>query len=178
MKTSNYVANFRQSNKSNDFIKSENEENEHERYIKMGSVLHKLFSMIRTTDDIDNVLKQFEFYGVLYDDDITADKMRSMLAKRLSDKQVADWFDSRWTVFNECSILEYDKNTNKVIERRPDRVITDGTRMKVIDFKFGKPCNEYINQVKQYMSLLKSMGYQNVEGYLWFVYSNKVNKVE
>ena len=104
--------------------------------------------------------------------------MRSMLAKRLSDKQVADWFDSRWTVFNECSILEYDKNTNKVIERRPDRVITDGTRMKVIDFKFGKPCNEYINQVKQYMSLLKSMGYQNVEGYLWFVYSNKVNKVE
>lgn len=34
MKTSNYVANFRQSNKSNDFIKSENEENEHERYIK------------------------------------------------------------------------------------------------------------------------------------------------
>lgn len=178
MKTSNYVANFRQSNKSNDFIKSENEENEHERYIKMGSVLHKLFSMIRTTDDINNVLKQFEFDGVLYDDDITADKMRSMLAKRLSDKQVADWFDSRWTVFNECSILEYDKNTNKVIERRPDRVITDGTRMKVIDFKFGKPCNEYINQVKQYMSLLKSMGYQNVEGYLWFVYSNKVNKVE
>lgn len=82
----------------------------------MGSVLHKLFSMIRTTDDIDNVLKQFEFDGVLYDDDITADKMRSMLAKRLSDKQVADWFDSRWTVFNECSILEYDKILTKLLK--------------------------------------------------------------
>lgn len=178
MGISNYVATFRQSNKSNDFIKSENEENEHERYIKAGNVLHKLFSMIRTTDDIDNVLKQFEFDGVLYDDDITADNMRKMLSQRLSEKQVAGWFDSHWTVFNECSILEYDKKTNKVIERRPDRVITDGTTIKVIDFKFGKPCDEYKNQVRQYMTLLKSMGYQNVEGYLWFVYSNKVDKVE
>lgn len=178
MGTSNYAANFRQSNKSNDFIKSENNENENERYIKIGNVLHKLFSMIRTTDDIDIVLKQFEFDGVLYDDEITADKMRIMLAERLSDKQVADWFNSRWTVFNECSILEYDKNTNKVIERRPDRVITDGNVIKVIDFKFGKPCEEYIYQVKQYMSLLESMGYENVEGYLWFVYSNKVDEVK
>lgn len=178
METSNYVAKFRQSNKSNDFIKSENSENERDKYIKIGSVLHKLFSMIRTTDDIDNILKQFEFDGILYDDEITADKMRDMLSKRLSDKQIADWFDSRWDVFNECSILEYDKNTNKVIERRPDRVITDGKTIKVIDFKFGKPCNEYKDQVKQYMSLLQSMGYHNVEGYLWFVYSNKVDKVE
>ncbi len=178
MGTSNYVAKFRQSNKSNDFIKSENNENERDRYIKIGSILHKLFSMIHTTDDIEKVLRQFEFDGVLYDDDITADKMRNMLSQRLADKQIADWFDSRWTVFNECSILEYDKKTNSVIERRPDRVITDGKEIKVIDFKFGKPCDEYKNQVRQYMSLLESMGYQNVEGYLWFVYSNKVDKVE
>lgn len=178
MGVSNYVAEFRQSNKSNDFIKSEDEEDERSQYIKIGNVLHKLFSMIRTTDDIDNVLKQFEFDGVLYDDNITAEKMRNMLSQRLADKQVSDWFDRRWTIFNECSILEYDKTLNKVVERRPDRVITDGKIIKVIDFKFGKPCNKYKNQVKQYMSLLKSMGYQNIEGYLWFVYSNKIDKVE
>lgn len=178
MGTSSYTASFRQSNKSNDFINTDDNENERNRYIKIGNVLHKLFSMIRTTDDIDNVLRQIEFDGVLYDDYITVDKMRNMLSQRLSDNLVADWFDPRWNVFNECSILEYDKNENKVIERRPDRVITDGKTIKVIDFKFGKPCDEYQKQVRQYMSLLKSMGYQNVEGYLWFVYSNKVDRIE
>lgn len=50
--------------------------------------------------------------------------------------------------------------------------------MKVIDFKFGKPCEEYKEQVRQYMKLLESMGNKNIEGYLWFVYSNKIEKVE
>lgn len=147
-------------------------------YIKTGNILHKLFSMIHSTEDVDNILKQFEFDGILYDDSITADKMRSLLSKRLSDKRIADWFDSRWNVFNECSILFFDKEKNKVIERRPDRVITDGNEMKVIDFKFGKPCEEYKEQVRQYMKLLESMGNKNIEGYLWFVYSNKIEKVE
>lgn len=177
MTKSNFIAKFRQSNRSNDFIKAEDNDNERDKYIKIGNILHKLFSMIRTTDDIDKVLKQFEFDGILYDDDITADEMRLMLSKRLADKQVSDWFNPRWTVFNECNILEYDKQLNKVVERRPDRVITDGKNIKVIDFKFGKPRNEYKDQILQYMKLLKSMGYEYVEGYLWFVYSNKVEKI-
>lgn len=169
---------FRQSNKSRDFIKNHDSDEENGMYIKTGNILHKLFSMIHSTEDVDNVLKQFEFDGILYDDNITADKMRSLLSKRLSDKRIADWFDSRWNVFNECSILFFDKEKNKVIERRPDRVITDGNEMKVIDFKFGKPCEEYKEQVRQYMKLLESMGHKNIEGYLWFVYSNKIEKVE
>lgn len=169
---------FRQSSKSRDFIKNHDSDEENGMYIKTGNILHKLFSMIHSTEDVDNVLKQFEFDGILYDDNITADKMRSLLSKRLSDKRIADWFDSRWNVFNECSILFFDKEKNKVIERRPDRVITDGNEMKVIDFKFGKPCEEYKEQVRQYMKLLESMGHKNIEGYLWFVYSNKIEKVE
>lgn len=169
---------FRQSNKSRDFITNNDSDKEKGMYIKTGNILHKLFSMIHSTEDVDNILKQFEFDGILYDDSITADKMRSLLSKRLSDKRIADWFDSRWNVFNECSILFFDKEKNKVIERRPDRVITDGNEMKVIDFKFGKPCEEYKEQVRQYMKLLESMGNKNIEGYLWFVYSNKIEKVE
>ena len=59
--------------------------------------------------------------------------------------------------------------------RRPDRVIIgpDG-RAVVIDFKFGREREEYMHQVQEYMDLLRKMGYQQVEGHIWYVYSNKI----
>ncbi len=144
----------------------------------MGNVLHNLFSQIRTLADIDGVLKELENRGVLYDDNITVEKLKSTITRSFSDERIAGWFDSHWRVFNECNILSYDEAAGKVIERRPDRVIMDDNEMIVIDFKFGKPREEYHNQVRQYMNLLKSMGYGNISGYLWFVYSRKKEKVE
>jgi len=176
-KTYKASAEFKQSNKSRDFIENNDAGDEQNTYIKMGNILHNLFSRIRTTADIDGIIRQLEFDGVLYNDDITAERMRETLIKRLADKRVADWFSPRWTLFNECSILFIDPDTGNVAERRPDRVITDGTEMKVIDFKFGRPRSEYYDQVRQYIALLRSMGYANVSGYLWFVYSNEIVEV-
>ena len=65
----------------------------------------------------------------------------------------------------------------EVIERRPDRVMTDGKEWVVVDFKFGNPKDEYHNQVREYMQLLADMGHTNIKGYLWFVYSNKIEEV-
>ncbi len=177
IKTSDVPVKFRQSNKSLDFIANNEDNKDDDNYIKTGNILHKLFSTIRTTDDIANALKQLEYEGILYDDHITAEKMSDLLNIRLSDKKISDWFDRRWNVFNECSILSYDNATGKVCERRPDRVITDGNETKVIDFKFGKPRDEYKQQVQQYIHLLESMGYNNVKGYLWYVYSNEIDEV-
>lgn len=169
---------FRQSNKSRDFIENNDEDDESSKYIKAGNILHKIFSMIHTTEDIDRALKQMEFDGVLYDNEITVEKMRDMLSRRLSDKRVAEWFSPRWQVFNECSILYIDPDTGKVMERRPDRVIYNDDEMIVIDFKFGKPQDKYHDQIKQYVDLLETMGYKNIKSYLWFVYSNKIEEVK
>lgn len=177
IKSSDVPVEFKQSNKSRDFIANDETDGADDSYIKIGNILHKLFSTIRTKDDIQAALRQLEFDGVLYDEYITTDRMADLLNKRLSDEKIADWFDGRWNVFNECSILTYDSATGKVMERRPDRVITDGHETKVIDFKFGKPKDEYRQQVMQYMQLLEQMGYVNVKGYLWYVYSNKIDEV-
>ena len=168
---------FKQSNKSRDFVKDDTNETEQTRYIKMGNVMHNLFSTIRTTDDIPQALRELELDGVLYDEDVSAESLRNMLQKRLSDKRVADWFSPRWTLFNECTIISIDEN-GEFLERRPDRVMTDGQQMVVVDFKFGRPRDEYHEQVREYMELLRHMGYQQVSGYLWFVYSNKIEEVK
>ena len=142
----------------------------------MGSVLHEIFSTIRTTADIDNALLQLQQEGVLYDDEVTRDKLTKMLHKRLEDARVSNWFSDYWTLFNECTILSLNAD-GTVLERRPDRVMTDGRETHVVDFKFGSPKPEYHDQVREYMQLLQQMGMPHVQGWLWYVYSNKIEEV-
>ena len=168
---------FRQSNRSRDFVAGEDEDDKQRRnYIQTGSVLHQIFSTIRTTDDIDDALRQLQFEGVIYDDHITADRITEMLRKSLSNPKAADWFSPRWTLFNECTILSVEDG--EVREHRPDRVMTDGHEWIVVDFKFGAPKPEYHNQVRAYMNILASMGHTHITGYLWYVYSNKIEEVK
>ena len=169
---------FRQSNRSKDFIAlqdKENDELQQRQYIQMGSILHQVFSTIRTAADIDSALKCLQLEGVLYDEQVTADKVAAMLRKRLQNSRVADWFSDRWTLFNECTILTVEDGN--IVERRPDRVMTNGKEWVVIDFKFGSPKDEYHDQVREYMALLADMGHTNIKGYLWFVYSNRIEEV-
>ena len=169
---------FKQSNQSRDFTKQDESNEKASSYIQIGSVLHNLFSTIHTAADIEPALNQLESHGILYNEDITQDRLIDMLRKRLDDKRVADWFSDKWQLFNECTMLSIDPDTNEVQEHRPDRVMTDGKKMIVVDFKFGKPRPEYQNQVRGYMNLLRTMGYPNVKGYLWFVYSNVIEEVK
>ncbi len=165
---------FRQSNRSKAFMEGE-DENSSTNYLKMGSILHEVFSNIRTTADIDRELKRLELEGVLYDDQHTSEKITAMLRKRLEHPKVAEWFSDKWTLFNECTILT--RVDGQLVERRPDRVMTDGHQWIIVDFKFGSPKPEHESQVREYMSLIREMHSSEdiiVNGYLWYIYSNKV----
>ncbi|WP_456100402.1 UvrD-helicase domain-containing protein [Prevotella jejuni] len=166
---------FRQSNKSHDFIKGEDiDPSDARRYIKVGNVLHQLFSTILTEADIEPRLKELEQAGIIYNDDITSRELQDKISCALSNEKVKNWFSPRWKLFNECTILDYDKETGDVYEHRPDRVMTDGKEMIVVDFKFGKPRDEYHEQVQRYMRLLMRMGYKQVSGYIWYVLRNEI----
>ena len=166
---------FRQSNRSRDFLEGDDEQQELS-YIKTGSVLHEIFSTIRTTADIEQALSQLQNDGILYDDEVTREKITALLRKRLESPRVSDWFSGRWQLFNECSILRVNADGN-VEERRPDRVMTDGRETHVVDFKFGRPHPEYQEQVREYVQLLRQMGLPGVKGWLWYVYSNIIEEV-
>lgn len=175
---------FKQSNKSRDFVADDDENTDDDdrkqlSYIKTGKILHYLFSTINTTDDIDTSLAQLEMDGLIEESNTNIKRLRDMLHKRFSNRQIADWFSSRWTLFNECTILDYDAATDTVREHRPDRVMKDEKtgEVVIVDFKFGSPRPEYVEQVNRYKALTQNMGYPNVKGYLWFVYSNRIEEV-
>ncbi len=167
---------FRQSNRSRDFITGDDEQQELS-YIKMGSILHEVFSTIRTTDDIEPALLRLQHEGIIYDDEVTREKLLRLLQQRLQDRRVSNWFSGGWQLFNECNIVQQQAD-GTLLERRPDRVMTNGRETHVVDFKFGRPQEEYHDQVREYMQLLSQMGMPQVHGWLWYVYSNKIEEVK
>ena len=180
---------FRQSNRSKAFVEAEDEEAARQQnYIQTGSILHEIFSTIRTTADIPDALQHLQSEGIIYDVTLTPERITGMLQKRLKDPRVADWSSGHWTLFNECSILSIEDG--QVCQHRPDRVMTDGHQWIVVDFKFGSPKPEYHDQVRRYMQLISDMTASsansasdiphssNIKGYLWYVYSNHIEEVK
>ena len=174
MKSYPNIAHFRQSNSSQAFTATNPQELLRATYIDRGNLLHEFFSRLRSTEDIERVLTEMVHEGILYDE-IPPEEVKAMLAKALSNKQVKSWFSPKWTLHNECGIITTENGHSKTL--RPDRVMSDGKRTIVVDFKFGRYNQEHEKQVRRYMTLLRDMGYPQVEGYLWYVSFNKTQRV-
>ena len=167
---------FKQSNRSADFIRGDEEEEKQEQYIHQGQLLHRLFASIYTEDDLPQAIEQLKFEGVL-ESAKQEEQLRKLADRALSNPEVKDWYNGSWKLYNECSIIYPDEEGN-LQTRRPDRVMMKGNKVVVVDFKFGKPRPEYIDQVNEYVQLLTTMGYQHISGYLWYVYANKLEEVK
>jgi len=49
----------------------------------------------------------------------------------------------------------------------------------VVDYKFGEAEDDrYVRQVEQYTGLLRDMGYAPVEGFVWYVFLNKIVRTD
>ena len=120
---------------------------------------------------------ELEQEGIIYNDEITSVQLRTKIENAIKNEQVQEWFSDKWKLYNECTILEYESNTDEMREHRPDRVMTNGEEIIVVDFKFGKEREEYKQQVQRYMEILKQMGNHNISGYLWYVINNTIVKV-
>lgn len=168
---------FRQSGQSERFVNSEDEEEDgkQDAYIKTGTLLHHVLSHIKTYEDVDPVLDRMMTEGLL-DNTGKVRQLKEMLRKRLENPKVKPWFSPLWKVHNECSII-VGGGQNAHHEYRPDRVVSNGGHVVVIDFKFGNKNEKHRDQVLNYMSLLRDMGYSEVEGYLWYVYQNEIIKI-
>ncbi|MGP1435334.1 MAG: UvrD-helicase domain-containing protein [Phocaeicola sp.] len=164
---------FKQSNKSAEFINGEATETE--KYISEGRLMHHVFSAIYSKSDVDKAIAQLRFDGIIESAE-QEEHVRKLTLYALNNPKVQDWYSGNWTLYNECTIL-YNKN-GEIQTRRPDRVMIKDGEVVVVDFKFGIPREEYHHQVNEYIGLLKQMGYTNIKGYLWYIFDNQLEEVE
>lgn len=167
---------FRQSNRSADFIAGVEEAESRSRFINRGRLLHTLFSDIETEKDIEPAISRLVFEGIIGRTE-TEEEIRTLTERAFSLPQVKDWYSGTWRLFSECDIIWLDNGELRT--RRPDRVMMRNGEIVVIDFKFGKPNKKYNKQVEGYMQLLVRMGYasEHIEGYLWYVEEESIERV-
>ena len=167
---------FRQSNRSADFIAGVDEAESSQRFINRGRLLHTLFSAIETEEDIDDAINRLVFEGVIGRTE-TEEEIRELTHRAFSQPQIKDWYSGTWQLFNECDIIWQENG--ELRNRRPDRVMMRNGTIVVVDFKFGKPSKRYNKQVQGYIELLVRMGYDAnaISGYLWYVEEEIIEKV-
>ena len=165
---------FRESNRSADFIAGIDEAESSRRFINRGSILHQLFSTIRTKADIEPSIQSLIAEGII-GGIISEEEIRQEIEQAFSLPEVQPWYDGSWQLFNECEIIWMTEDG--IQQRRPDRVMLRNNEMIVVDFKFGKPKSSHERQVQTYIHLLSRMGYQNITGYLWYVDEKLIKKL-
>ena len=135
-----------------------------------GIVLHDILSRINAAQDVQEAVAQAVSSGEL--PAAEAAETEAMVERMVATAEPYGWFAAGVETFNELSIIDTDGKVH-----RPDRVVIDGQKVSVIDYKFGAHHSGYRRQVLQYMEMLRRMGYIDVEGYLWYAAENNIEKV-
>ena len=93
-----------QSGESKLFVNNKDKRND---FVEIGNIIHALFAKIKTLDDIDNVLDYFKYNGTI----ISKEDIKKHIEKSIKKNgNIKEWFDKKWTLFNECSIIELDND--------------------------------------------------------------------
>ncbi len=135
--------------------------------INYGKLMHAVFESIRTPEDVGAAVKRLVLEGRITEEESAGieSKVRSLITGPVA----REWFQPENKVLTEAGILLPSGST-----RRPDRIIFRDGRITIIDFKFGEENPHYTEQVGQYRGLMAGMGYQDIDGFIWYVDKDKI----
>jgi ATP-dependent exoDNAse (exonuclease V) beta subunit len=138
--------------------------------VNYGTLMHQIFSKIRYSDEISKLTDELYYAGKINSEEkkLLIDKLEEMVNRPI----VSEWFSKDWKVRTEDAILDI---SGKI--RIPDRVLFKPDKTVIIDFKFGEYHQESIQQVKEYMNLLKQMNYPNIHGFVYYAEKNLVEEI-
>ncbi len=141
-----------------------------------GSLMHQILQQVYVRGDEDKVIAEMLRMGMLQQSELPA--VRASMQQfwtLIAKKGKGEWYDpNRYTILNEQEIL---LRTGTI--KRADRILVDKATKQaiVIDYKFGEERKKYYQQVREYMSYLRDMGY-SVEGYLCYVTQEEIKDVK
>ena len=145
-------------------------EGERMKGVNFGNLLHELMSRVATLDQLPKALQAMHCEGTI---DIEQMNRLEAVTKKIENHPiVSTWFDAHWKVKMEVSILQTSGEVN-----RPDRVMIDGKKAVVVDYKTGKHDLKHTGQAATYKQLLSEMGFEKISAYLLYVDQMEVVEV-
>jgi len=138
--------------------------------LNYGLIMHDILKQITRKSDQEKAIAGMIREGRI--SELEGETVVTEMEKFWNLPETENWFVEDARVLNETTILIPTGE-----QYRPDRVVIKGNEATIVDYKFGeKESKNYIQQVKQYMSLIAGMGYQT-SGFVCYVSLGKVEKV-
>lgn len=135
-----------------------------------GILLHDALAEVRTAEDVADSVRRLVLNGSLKKEE--AEEFSSKLTKIISHPEAKVWFQDSWEIRTEIGILLPDGR-----ERRPDRVMVQGSEAVVVDYKTGSLSTKHNKQIEEYKFLMQSLGYTEVRGFLYYTGLGQVVEV-
>ncbi len=138
--------------------------------IIQGIQAHAVLSRMKYAEQIPDMVRQIVLDGLITKSEM--ENLHTVLKELMENAQVASWFTTDWDVRTEVPIL-----LPGGAESRIDRLMIKDKRAVVVDFKTGEMKKRDHDQVLDYMKILRSMNFTDVEGYLLYLRSKEVVEV-
>ena len=138
--------------------------------IQYGILMHEILGEIASVQDVEEVLQRYKADGSL--NEVEFATMRKKLNQILTNAQIQPFFDEKYSVKQEASMLS---NSGKLL--RPDRVVFWEDKTVILDFKTGEKNEAHHNQMKEYQSVLEEISSTEVEAYLLYTETEELVKV-
>ena len=128
-----------------------------------GVVLHDILAHVQVPSDLEAAVLQSVASGDVAVEE--APEILELLSGRLAEGAAKGWFpEEADKILNEVEMMD----SNGQIYR-PDRVVVEGRKVMVIDYKFGEHHAAYERQIAGYADMWRRMGYDDVTAILWYV---------
>ncbi|MCB4798180.1 UvrD-helicase domain-containing protein [Neotamlana laminarinivorans] len=131
--------------------------------IEKGNLVHDIMAKIKIIDDVDSVLNEFIKASTITKNQ--AEYLKSDILKIINHPQLAQYFNSNSTIFNERDII--DKYGTIL---RPDRIVINSqNEATIIDYKTGGENKKHQQQLQLYQDVLEDMNFKVNEKILVYI---------
>ncbi|WP_242928933.1 UvrD-helicase domain-containing protein [Pontibacter vulgaris] len=123
--------------------------------------LHYALSRIITTPQLDTILRQMVYEGIISEREKPA--LRDRLQEVIKHPKLQHYFSDKVVVEHEKELLDA-----RAYLYKPDRVVFDGEQVVLIEFKLPPPQPEHRNKLDHYTVRFKQLGYEKVKCLLYY----------
>ena len=120
--------------------------------IEKGQLIHDLFSEITSEKDVDRVVKNALEEGRFME--LEEKQIRNTIFEVVRHPQLQQYFSEATVSYNEREII-----SEKGELLRPDRVVVNGKKVNIIDYKTGSEDLKHHEQINSYAAVFTAMGY-------------------
>jgi len=137
-----------------------------------GKVLHSLLASVRTFNELDRIVQEAVFTGLISKDE--GYSLEEHFRSVITDPMVQKWFDGTGVILTEWDILIPGESF-----RRPDRVVIWPDVVHVIDYKFSHERHDesHRRQIREYMIIISELENKKVHGFIWYVDKNEIVEI-